>query len=154
MDRKVNMTDFDSRWVEIGLDPERKARFIPGSEKLRDRARQIADERKITYGKALQIARTEGNGELRFSEWPLPVDPASSEKLRDRARQIADERKIPYGEALRIARTEGNGELRFNESPLPVDPASEELRQRAHRIAGERGVTFGEALRIARRTAA
>ena len=101
---------------------------IPISEaslKLADRATQIAKERRISFGEALQIARGEtGVRQVDMAEAAAgrntPVLPVSrrSVYLRDAAEKIAQRNKISFGEALTIARHE----LAANMSDDVVDP--------------------------------
>ena len=121
----------------------------PNSIKLRDRALEIQETKKITFGEALRQVRAERGPE--FSENSgTPVDPQSV-KLNNRAMQIsANNPKIPFGEALRQARAERGPE--FSESgETPVDPRSIEILRRTREIAEKHpSLKFGEALRQAR----
>ncbi|MBZ5697907.1 MAG: hypothetical protein LAN18_05110 [Acidobacteriia bacterium] len=120
----------------------------PNSIKLRDRALEIQETKKITFGEALRQARAERGPE--FSEnRGASVNPESV-KLRDRALAIKDENpSLNFGEALRHARAERGPQ--FTEGGTPVDPQSIKLLDLAVEIARENPkMRFGEALRQAR----
>jgi hypothetical protein len=97
----LKISEFNNRWVEIErTDMEAD----PNNIKLRDRALEIHEADKISFGEALRRARAERGPQ--FTEGGTPVDPRSIEILR-RTREIVEAHpSIRFGEALRQARLE------------------------------------------------
>ncbi len=142
--------------IEFARSEAAPAGVDPVSIQLRDAARKLAIEAKITFGEALRQLRSEGwhssSGAVQiFAERSGTVE---SVELRDAARALVRESSgtLTFGEALRQLRSDGwqssSGAVQvFAERSGTVQ--SVELRDAARALVRESGgtLTFGEALR-------